>query len=154
MANIAIFSDIVPCGPYISGGFGETYHIHLQGRKSVEKETSMLAGVRSARLNIPEDVNLHNYRCENLKSYKTCLYIKTDKIKDLTAVHATCVLRYICVSCLQVWGCCVLKCGMESCAGLPPQRGGSTNSPVPTTSPALITRYHHQSLCSRTALNI
>jgi hypothetical protein len=33
--KFAIFQDIAPCIPYMSRYFGGTYHLHLQGRKSV-----------------------------------------------------------------------------------------------------------------------
>jgi hypothetical protein len=46
--------------------FGGTYHLHLQSRKSAEQETREA----DARRYIPEDGIFHNYRCENLKSYK------------------------------------------------------------------------------------
>jgi hypothetical protein len=29
--NVAIFWDTVPCSPYVNGGFGGTYRLHLQG---------------------------------------------------------------------------------------------------------------------------
>jgi hypothetical protein len=35
-----IFLDIAPCSPYINRSFGGTYHLHLQGRKSAERECS------------------------------------------------------------------------------------------------------------------
>jgi hypothetical protein len=38
--NSAIFWDTVPCSPYTSGRFGETYHPHFEGWKSVEQETN------------------------------------------------------------------------------------------------------------------
>jgi hypothetical protein len=37
----SIFWNIVPCSPYVSRRFGRSYHLHLQGRKSAEKETSV-----------------------------------------------------------------------------------------------------------------
>jgi hypothetical protein len=39
--NIAIFWDIAPCIPYVNQRFGGTYHLHLQGQKSAEQETSL-----------------------------------------------------------------------------------------------------------------
>jgi hypothetical protein len=38
--KIAVFWDIVPCGSYMNQRLGGTYHLHLQGRKSVKEETS------------------------------------------------------------------------------------------------------------------
>jgi hypothetical protein len=35
-----IFWDITPCSQYMNRGFGGTYHLYLQGRKSAEQETS------------------------------------------------------------------------------------------------------------------
>jgi hypothetical protein len=42
--KIAISCNIAACSPYMNQRFGETYHFHLQGRKSAEQETSILAG--------------------------------------------------------------------------------------------------------------
>jgi hypothetical protein len=42
--SVAIFWNIAQCSPYVNQRFGGTYHLHLQGRKSEEQETSMLAG--------------------------------------------------------------------------------------------------------------
>jgi hypothetical protein len=39
--EFAIFRDIAPCSPYVDRCFGGTYHLHLQGRKSAEQETSL-----------------------------------------------------------------------------------------------------------------
>jgi hypothetical protein len=39
--NVAIFWDIAPCNPYMNHRFVGTYHFHLQGRKSTEKEASV-----------------------------------------------------------------------------------------------------------------
>jgi hypothetical protein len=50
--NVAVFWDIVPCRPYVNRRYSET-----------------TAHIRTTRRYIPEDVNIHNYRCENLKSY-------------------------------------------------------------------------------------
>jgi hypothetical protein len=36
----ALFWDIEPCSPYMSRRFGGLYHLHLQGRKSAEQDTS------------------------------------------------------------------------------------------------------------------
>jgi hypothetical protein len=38
---VAIFLDIAPCSPYVNRHFGETYHLHLHSRKSIEHETSV-----------------------------------------------------------------------------------------------------------------
>jgi hypothetical protein len=38
--KITIFWDISQCSPYMNRCFGGTYHLHLQGRKSAEQETS------------------------------------------------------------------------------------------------------------------
>jgi hypothetical protein len=45
--NVAIFWAIAPCSAYVNKRFGGTYHLHLQGRKSAEQETSLqqLAGL-------------------------------------------------------------------------------------------------------------
>jgi hypothetical protein len=85
--NIAIFWDTSPYSPYVNRRFGGMHHLHLQGRKSAEQKTSLqqvfrqtlkLEDIRSSetavhiqttRRYIPEDDNVHNYRCENLKAY-------------------------------------------------------------------------------------
>jgi hypothetical protein len=36
--NATIFWDILPCCQHVSWRFGETYHLHLQGRKSGTKQ--------------------------------------------------------------------------------------------------------------------
>jgi hypothetical protein len=41
--DVAIIWDIAPCSPYMSIRFRGTYRLHLQGRKSAEQETSVLA---------------------------------------------------------------------------------------------------------------
>jgi hypothetical protein len=56
--------DIVPCSSYVNRRFGGTYRFHLQGRKSVEQETSekqvissseTSANIRTTLCSIPED---------------------------------------------------------------------------------------------------
>jgi hypothetical protein len=44
----------------------EKHHLHLQGHKSTEQGTNMQ---QVARQNIPEDGNIRNYCCENIKYY-------------------------------------------------------------------------------------
>jgi hypothetical protein len=75
--NVAIFWDIAPCNPYVNRRFVETYHLHVQGWISAEQEISMqqverhlLVHIRTTWRYIPDDGNIHNYRCENLRSYK------------------------------------------------------------------------------------
>jgi hypothetical protein len=46
LLNVAIFCDIEPCGQYVNRRFGGTCHIHLQGKKSAEQETSHLLQAR------------------------------------------------------------------------------------------------------------
>jgi hypothetical protein len=81
LMKVAIFWDTAPCNPYMSRRFGGTYHFQFQGPKSAcstwlglsadrgmrPSETSV--HIRTTRRYIPEDGNIHNYRCENLKSY-------------------------------------------------------------------------------------
>jgi hypothetical protein len=82
------------CRPYVDRRFGGTYHLHVQGRKSAEQETGLQqvarhllhaalftlkmevihssetsVHIRTIRRYILEEGNLHNYRCQNLKSY-------------------------------------------------------------------------------------
>jgi hypothetical protein len=90
-----VFLDVMPCGSCKNWRFGRKYPLHLQDRKSVEQETNLqqvtkqnglLLGwyptlkveaissaetwvhIRTTRHYIPENGNIHNYRCENLKS--------------------------------------------------------------------------------------
>jgi hypothetical protein len=79
MVNVAIFWDIVHCSPYVNWCFRGTYHLRLLGRESAEEETSLQQVARqnfprnasswTTRRHIPENGNIHNYRCDNLKSY-------------------------------------------------------------------------------------
>jgi hypothetical protein len=77
--KFVIFWDIAPYSTYMSRRFGETCHLHLKCRKSTEQETSenwfsalKIGVVGSSELlgYIPENGKFHNYRYENLKSYK------------------------------------------------------------------------------------
>jgi hypothetical protein len=75
--DVAIFWDIAPSTPYVNRRFGGTYHLHLQGRKSAEQETSMqqVAGQNflpwrwrwcsptKRRFTYGLHGNIHNYRC-------------------------------------------------------------------------------------------
>jgi hypothetical protein len=75
----AIFWDITPCRSLsVNRRFGGTYRFHLQGtkisREGYQRESRWQAETpvdfqRTTRRYIPEDVILHNHRCENLKSY-------------------------------------------------------------------------------------
>jgi hypothetical protein len=84
--DVAIFWDIAPCSRYVYRRFGGTYHVHLQGRKSVEKNTGLaksdwfsflkmevilssgtLVLIRATRRYNPENGNIQNYCCKNLK---------------------------------------------------------------------------------------
>jgi hypothetical protein len=40
VTNGALFWDLAPWSPGVNQRFGGTYHLHLQGRKSAEYETS------------------------------------------------------------------------------------------------------------------
>jgi hypothetical protein len=62
--NVAIFLDIALCNPYVNRRFGGTHHIHLQSLKLADQET------RVQKVLATEDGYVHNYRCENLRSYK------------------------------------------------------------------------------------
>jgi hypothetical protein len=58
--NVAIFWDIAPCSPYVNRRFGETYHLHIQGRKTAAKGTSeqqmaSQKATQTSRRYIPED---------------------------------------------------------------------------------------------------
>jgi hypothetical protein len=77
--NVVIFCDMVPCSLYVNRRFGGRYHFHPQSRKSAEQETSVQkvarqkmevisssetsVHIRTTRRYIPEDGNIHNYRC-------------------------------------------------------------------------------------------
>jgi hypothetical protein len=42
----------MPCSPYVNQHFGGKYHLHLQGRKSVEKETDALRMAKQYKLSV------------------------------------------------------------------------------------------------------
>jgi hypothetical protein len=58
---VGIFWYISQCSPYVNRSLGETYHLHLQGRKSAEQKTNMR---QVARQNKPESESelLYNWR--------------------------------------------------------------------------------------------
>jgi hypothetical protein len=60
--NVAIFWDIVPCCLYANRRFGGTYHLHNQGRKSVQKPS-----------------NSEHVRCLTTFLKKCCLYLQGTK---------------------------------------------------------------------------
>jgi hypothetical protein len=81
-----IFWDMTPCSALSCiRRFGGTYGLHLQGRRIVQQTSEQAVGSlkmeairssetsgttqRTTRRHIPGDDNLHNHRCENLRSY-------------------------------------------------------------------------------------
>jgi hypothetical protein len=66
--DVVTFGDVAPCSPYVIRRLGRTYHLHLQGRKSAEQETSVQqvplllrdtsSHVGTTRRYIPEDRNV------------------------------------------------------------------------------------------------
>jgi hypothetical protein len=48
----------MPYSRYVNRRFGGTYHLHVQGRKSAEQETSVQQVARQRY--IQEDGNIHN----------------------------------------------------------------------------------------------
>jgi hypothetical protein len=42
--SMVTLQDMSPCSQYMNRRFGGKYQFHLQGRKSVEQESSVLAG--------------------------------------------------------------------------------------------------------------
>jgi hypothetical protein len=108
--NWTIFWDKTPCSPLsINRRVGETYRLHLQGRKNkfskklalkqmesrtfstlkietiCSSETSVVTQ-RTTRRYIPDDGTLHNHRCENLKSY-TIIYFHVGFHTDSSWYH-------------------------------------------------------------------
>jgi hypothetical protein len=76
--HVFIFWDIELCSPYVNQRFGGTCHLHPQGWKAAEKETgcSRWPDIHTTQNCIPEDGNMHNNYCENLKSYTAfCLFV-------------------------------------------------------------------------------
>jgi hypothetical protein len=41
-SNVAIFWDVAQCSPYVNQRFGVTSHLHLQGTKLAEQETTKM----------------------------------------------------------------------------------------------------------------
>jgi hypothetical protein len=93
--------DIKPCSSLkLSRRFGGTCRLHLQGRRISQARNQHKAGgfllvysstlkrkatcssetsvdfQRTTQHYIPEDINFHNYRCENLKSYIVHIILK------------------------------------------------------------------------------
>jgi hypothetical protein len=58
--NVAISWDTEQCSSYINLSFGRTYHLHLQGQKSDEQETSFQQMARQV-----------------IRSYETPVHIRT-----------------------------------------------------------------------------
>jgi hypothetical protein len=70
--DVTIFWDIVLCFQYVNRRFGGTYNLHIQDRKSSQKETSVqqvarqilnsfprnLVHIRTTRRFFPEDGNI------------------------------------------------------------------------------------------------
>jgi hypothetical protein len=88
--NVTIFCDVAPCSPYVSLRFGGLYHYLATYRTLVSFAANFYpengsdtvlrnVGVRSTRRLIAEGWNIHNYCCENLKSYNfwVRLYVKS-----------------------------------------------------------------------------
>jgi hypothetical protein len=78
--NVPIFWDIAPCIPHVNRRFGRMDHLHIQGARILDSkdegyspsETS--SHMRTTRCCIQEDGNIHNYFCENLRSYMVWTY--------------------------------------------------------------------------------
>jgi hypothetical protein len=99
--DIATFWDKAPCSPYVNRRFGRTCDLHLDGRKSeappaarwflarliLDPEDGGYTFLRNVgsfsdyRELYPRDGNIHNYRCENLSSYRCfcILYVQMQK---------------------------------------------------------------------------
>jgi hypothetical protein len=110
------FWDIASRSPYVNRRFRRTYHLQIQGSKSAQRETSVqkvssrilhvgfLLGwfsilnmkvIRSSETSayirtkwrcIPEDGNIHNCRCENIKSYIYIVYVRKTILYYVTAI--------------------------------------------------------------------
>jgi hypothetical protein len=81
--KLAIFWDIAPYSMYMSGRFGKTYHLHLQCRKSAEKETSENRRLVLAQpIFVPEDGGDTFLRNGGAYTYYTALYPSRCQISD------------------------------------------------------------------------
>jgi hypothetical protein len=127
----------MPCSPLkINWRFGRTCHLHLQGRRISEarnqrEESSKLVSClaysstlklettcspetsvdfqRTTRHFIPEDKTLHNYRCENLRSYLFKIYLNTVfPVKVKPFLFRISDYTYECISRIIVLGLTVL----------------------------------------------
>jgi hypothetical protein len=57
------FRDIAPCSPHVNRRFGAKYHLQLQGRKSTQQETSMLACGLARSVSCSADFGPCKWRC-------------------------------------------------------------------------------------------
>jgi hypothetical protein len=109
------FWDITPCSPLrVNRRFGGTYRLHLpwffaeliSSTLKMEKICSSETSVDTQRITrcyIPEDVTLHNYRCENFKSYSDSityvLILESDFLWSLFKYRyhhwITCALKHL-----------------------------------------------------------
>jgi hypothetical protein len=87
MLKKAVFWDVAPCRCGSNRRVGETYRLHLQGRRenrktrgwrdsenSCERSSETSVNATSTRCHIPDDYFLHSHRRENLKSYILMLF--------------------------------------------------------------------------------
>jgi hypothetical protein len=64
--KVTVLWDIAPCSPYMNQRFGGMYYFLVQGRKSADRETSVLS-IRTALSYVPENYDFRKYRCESFK---------------------------------------------------------------------------------------
>jgi hypothetical protein len=64
--STSVFWDITPCSPLkVNGRFGGTCRLLFQGERISRARNQCESRWQAC----PEDRNLHNHRCENLKTY-------------------------------------------------------------------------------------
>jgi hypothetical protein len=72
IASIFRVEEIGSASKQVATWFAEPISSTLKMEAICSSETSVETQ-RTTRRHVPEDDTFHNHRCENLKSYKTCL---------------------------------------------------------------------------------
>jgi hypothetical protein len=86
--KIVILWDIAPCSTYMNRRFGRIYHLHFQGRKSAEQETSKNRWL--GRIN----TIIINYTLnEELSCFFLCDTVSTWRLSVILRMFVNCGLK-------------------------------------------------------------